>query len=62
MLSQRLFHRTARGMIPTDAGLCWIQRFEIVLAELRFIPDDISALRGVVEGVVTIGALPLARS
>jgi LysR family transcriptional regulator of gallate degradation len=62
MLSQRLFHRTARGMIPTDAGLRWIQRFEIVLAELRFIPDDISALRGVVEGVVTIGALPLARS
>lgn len=62
MLGQPLFHRTARGMIPTDAGLRWIERFEIVLAELRFIPDDIAALQGVVQGIVTIGALPLARS
>lgn len=62
MLGQPLFHRNARGMIPTDAGLCWIERFEIVLAELRFIADDIAALQGVVQGIVTIGALPLARS
>jgi LysR family transcriptional regulator of gallate degradation len=33
-----------------------------VLAELRHIPEDIAALAGVVQGVVTIGALPLARS
>jgi LysR family transcriptional regulator of gallate degradation len=62
MLGQPLFHRTARGMIPTDAGLRWIERFEIVLSELRFIPDDIAGLQGVVQGIVTIGALPLARS
>lgn len=62
MLGQPLFHRTARGMIPTDGGLRWIERFEIVLAELRFIADDIAALQGVVQGVVTVGALPLARS
>jgi LysR family transcriptional regulator of gallate degradation len=62
MFGQPLFHRTARGMIPTDAGLRWIERFEIVLAELRFIPDDVAALSGVVQGIVTIGALPLARS
>lgn len=62
MLGQALFLRTAHGMLPTDAGRRWIERFERVLAELRHIPEDIAALAGVVRGVVTIGALPLARS
>lgn len=62
MLGQPLFLRTAHGMVPTDAGRRWIERFERVLAELRHIPEDIAALAGVVQGVVTIGALPLARS
>lgn len=62
MLGQPLFLRTAHGMVPTDAGRRWIERFERVLAELRHIPEDIAALAGVVQGVVTIGALPLGRS
>jgi LysR family transcriptional regulator of gallate degradation len=62
MLGVPMFLRTAHGMLPTDAGRRWIERFERVLAELRHIPDDIAALAGVVRGVVTIGALPLARS
>jgi LysR family transcriptional regulator of gallate degradation len=62
MFGQPLFLRTAHGMLPTDAGRRWIEAFERVLAELRHIPDDIAALAGVVQGVVTIGALPLARS
>jgi LysR family transcriptional regulator of gallate degradation len=62
MLGQPLFLRTAHGMLPTDAGRRWIERFERVLAELRHIPEDLAALAGVVRGVVTIGALPLARS
>jgi LysR family transcriptional regulator of gallate degradation len=62
MLGQPLFLRTAHGMLPTDAGRRWIERFERVLAELRHIPEDIAALAGIVQGVVTIGALPLARS
>jgi LysR family transcriptional regulator of gallate degradation len=62
MLGQPLFLRTAHGMLPTDAGRRWIERFERVLAELRHIPEDIAALAGVVRGTVTIGALPLARS
>jgi LysR family transcriptional regulator of gallate degradation len=62
MLAQPLFLRTAHGMLPTDAGRRWIERFERVLAELRHVPDDLAALAGVVKGVVTIGALPLARS
>lgn len=62
MLGRPLFLRTAHGMLPTDSGARWIEGFERVLAELRHIPDDIAALAGVVQGVVTIGALPLARS
>lgn len=62
MLGQPLFLRTAHGMVPTGAGKRWSASFERVLAELRHIPEDIAALAGVVLGVVTIGALPLARS
>ncbi|NVM74416.1 LysR family transcriptional regulator of gallate degradation [Duganella sp. SG902] len=62
MLGQPLFLRTAHGMVPTDAGRRWTESFDRVLAELRHIPEDIAALAGVVLGVVTIGALPLARS
>jgi LysR family transcriptional regulator of gallate degradation len=62
MLGQPLFLRTAHGMLPTDPGRRWIGHFERVLAELRHIPEDIAALDGVVQGTVTIGALPLARS
>ena len=61
-LGQPLFLRTAHGMVPTDAGRRWIERFERVLAELHHIPEDLAALAGVVQGTVTIGALPLARS
>jgi LysR family transcriptional regulator of gallate degradation len=62
MLGQPLFLRTAHGMVPTDMGRRWTESFERVLAELRHIPEDIAALAGVVLGVVTMGALPLARS
>jgi LysR family transcriptional regulator of gallate degradation len=62
MLGQPLFLRSAHGMLPTDAGRRWIERFERALAELRHIPEDVAALAGVVEGRVTIGALPLART
>jgi LysR family transcriptional regulator of gallate degradation len=61
-LKQPLFLRTARGMVPTDAGARWVLRFERVLAELRHIEADIAALNGVIKGVVTVGALPLGRT
>lgn len=61
-LGQPIFARTARGMVPTDAGSRWVVRFERVLAELRNIRADIAALKGVLEGVVTVGALPLGRT
>jgi LysR family transcriptional regulator of gallate degradation len=62
MLGQPLFLRTARGVTPTEIGARWMVRFERVLAELRHIHADIAALRGVLEGMVTVGALPLGRT
>lgn len=62
VLGQPIFTRTAHGMVPTDAGSRWIVRFERALADLRHIPADIAALQGVLEGAVTVGALPLGRT
>ncbi|MDY7578833.1 LysR family transcriptional regulator [Glaciimonas sp. Gout2] len=61
-LGQTLFRRTAQGMMPTDAGTRWILRFNRALVELDHIVSDIAALKGVLEGVITVGALPLART
>jgi len=61
-LAQRLFQRTPRGMIPTAPGEDWIRRFKRVLAELRHIQADVAALNGALEGLVTVGALPLVRT
>lgn len=61
-LGQTLFRRTAHGMMPSDAGTRWMVRFNRVLVELEHIVSDVAALKGVLEGVVTVGALPLART
>jgi LysR family transcriptional regulator of gallate degradation len=61
-LGQTLFRRSAHGMVPSDAGTRWIVRFNRVLVELEHITSDLAALKGVVEGVITVGALPLART
>lgn len=61
-LQQRLFLRTARGLLPSDAGARWILRFDRVLAALRHMEDDVAATRGSLEGLVTVGTLPLART
>ena len=58
----RLFERTARGMIPTEAGLALALRLKRALAELRHAVADIAALRGVTQGLITVGALPLGRT
>ena len=58
----RLFERTARGMVPTEAGLALALRLKRALAELRHAVADIAALRGVTQGSVTVGALPLGRT
>lgn len=61
-LGQRLFLRTARGLMPTDAGARWVLRFDRALAELRYLEDDIAAANGQMEGTITVGSLPLVRT
>jgi LysR family transcriptional regulator of gallate degradation len=58
----RLFERTARGMIPTEPGMALALRLKRALAETRHAIADIAALRGVTQGTVTVGALPLGRT
>jgi LysR family transcriptional regulator of gallate degradation len=57
-----LFERTARGTVPTPAGAALALRLKRALAEIRNAVADVAALRGVTEGVVTVGALPLGRT
>jgi LysR family transcriptional regulator of gallate degradation len=58
----RLFLRGPKGIVLTDEGDTFLLRVRRALNELRHIPDDIAALHGDVQGVVTIGALPLGRT
>jgi LysR family transcriptional regulator of gallate degradation len=57
-----LFERTARGMIPTPAGAALALRLKRALAEIRHAVADIPSLRGITQGTVTVGALPLCRT
>lgn len=57
-----LFERTARGMLPTPAGAALALRLKRALAEIRHAVADIASLRGVAQGTVTVGALPLGRT
>jgi len=57
-----LFERTARGMLPTPAGAALALRLKRALSEVRNAVADIASLRGVTQGTVTVGALPLGRT
>jgi LysR family transcriptional regulator of gallate degradation len=57
-----LFERTARGMMPTPAGVALALRLKRALAEIRYAVADIASLRGVTQGTVTVGAPPLGRT
>ncbi len=57
-----LFERSARGMLPTPAGAALALRLKRALAEIRHAAADIAALRGITQGTVTVGALPLSRT
>jgi len=61
-LGLELFERSARGVVPTDAGALLAFHFKRILAELRHIVPDIAALQGTIQGTVNIGALPLGRT
>lgn len=57
-----LFERTARGMIPTAAGVALALRLKRALAEIRHAVADIASLRGITQGTVTLGAPTLGRT
>lgn len=59
---QVLFERTPRGLLPTRIATDILVPIRRALNELRHIDADLAALRGSLEGVVTIGALPLCRT
>jgi LysR family transcriptional regulator of gallate degradation len=61
-LQTKLFERSAKGLIPTDAGRIASFRVRRALGELRVVQQEIAAMQGSMEGTVTIGALPLART
>ncbi|MDR5740633.1 MULTISPECIES: LysR family transcriptional regulator [unclassified Caballeronia] len=57
-----LFHRSPRGLLLTSEGETFVLHVRRALNELRHIPDDLAALRGTIQGYVTVGALPLGRT
>lgn len=59
---QALFERTPRGLQPTRASQEILFPIRRALNELRHIDSDLSAMQGVLRGVVHVGALPLGRS
>lgn len=61
-LGAQLFQRSAKGAVPTEAGLRVAFHFRRCLAELRHVVPDLAAMEGEVTGTVRIGALPLGRT
>jgi LysR family transcriptional regulator, regulator for genes of the gallate degradation pathway len=61
-LATVLFERSARGLVPTPAGEILAFHFKRALAELRHIGPDLAASRGILQGTVQVGALPLGRT
>jgi len=57
-----LFQRTPKGMMPTPAGREIAPFISRALNEIRHIPEDLAAQKGVLTGTVHVGALPLCRS
>lgn len=60
--AQTLFERTPRGLQPTRASHEILFPIRRALNELRHIETDVTAIRGALQGVVHVGALPLGRT
>ncbi|WP_049609541.1 LysR family transcriptional regulator [Yersinia massiliensis] len=57
-----LFRRTAQGMMPTKMSRKIAPSISRALNEIRRIPEEIAAMKGIVTGTVHVGALPLSRA
>ncbi|MEP3892900.1 MAG: LysR family transcriptional regulator [Litorimonas sp.] len=62
VLGQDLTRRKGRGVVLTDFGQTQARRYGLAAAELRYLIEDVSALKGVKSGRVGIGAMPLCRA
>jgi DNA-binding transcriptional LysR family regulator len=51
----RLFERQARGVVPTPAGLLFLQRMDRIDREMRFLVSDVKSLEAGLSGRVAIG-------
>jgi len=56
-----LFERSTLGLFPTRQAMAMELNCRRTLHELRLIPAEIAALHGSMQGVVTMGAIPLGR-
>lgn len=57
-----LFERTARGLQPTQASHDMLYPVRRALNDLRRLDADIAVIKGALQGVVMVGALPLGRT
>jgi LysR family transcriptional regulator of gallate degradation len=57
-----LFERTARGLQPTQASHDILYPIRRALNDLRRLAADVAAIKGSLQGVVMVGALPLGRT
>jgi LysR family transcriptional regulator of gallate degradation len=57
-----LFERTARGLQPTQASHDILYPIRRALNDLRRIDADVAAIKGSLQGMVMVGALPLGRT
>ena len=62
VLRVSLFDRTIKGLVPTNAGNALAARVRHVIATLKLIRQELAALQGGIQGLVTVGALPLGRT
>jgi DNA-binding transcriptional LysR family regulator len=56
-LGTRLFERTSRRVVPTEAGEAVAARARRVLAEVAGVRGELDELRGLVRGRISVGAL-----
>jgi LysR family transcriptional regulator, transcription activator of glutamate synthase operon len=56
-LGTRLFDRTSRRVVPTEAGEVVAARARRVLAEVEGVRGELDELRGLVRGRISVGAL-----
>ncbi|EIZ80079.1 family transcription regulator protein [Novosphingobium sp. Rr 2-17] len=59
---ERLFHRTGRGMVPTEFGAAVFPRLQWLLDQADRIENEIKEEAGIVSGDVRIGFLPALSS